>query len=184
MSRNGPGPTIRRENRMTYSPILIVHICSGIIAVFSGLTALVVRKGSRLHRKSGVVFVLSMMSMAAAGAYVALTKSQPPNVIAGAFTFYLVATAWLTVTRKEKETGRSEFALLLIGLAAGITSLTFGWQTAHGSAGSEGGNLVAPYFVFGAVAGLAAAGDVRMLIRGGGAGAHRLVGHLGRGSNA
>jgi len=49
---------------------------------------------------------------------------EPTNIIAGAFTFYLVATAWLTVTRKEKETGRIEFGLLLVGLAAGITSLT------------------------------------------------------------
>ena len=165
---------------MTYSPVLIVHICGGIIGVLSGSTALAVRKGSRLHRRSGDVFVISMLSMAAAGAYVAFTKSQPTNVMAGVFTFYLVASAWLTVMRKEKETGRIEFVLLLVGLAAGITSLTFGWQAAHRSAGSEAGDLVAPYFIFGAVAVLAAAGDIRMLIRGGVAGAQRLMRHLWR----
>ncbi len=42
---------------MTYSPVLIVHICGGIIGVLSGSTALVVRKGSLLHRRSGDVFV-------------------------------------------------------------------------------------------------------------------------------
>jgi uncharacterized membrane protein YfcA len=50
-----------------------------------------------------------MLIMAAAGAYAAFTKSQPTNVMAGIFTFYLVATAWLTVMRKEKETGHTEF---------------------------------------------------------------------------
>jgi len=122
---------------MTYSPILIVHICGGIVGVLSGSTALLVRKGSRLHRKAGVAFVISMMTMAAAGAYVALTKSQPPNVIAGAFTFYLVATAWLTVTRKEKETGQLEFGLLLVGLAAGIGSLILGWRATHNTEGTQ-----------------------------------------------
>ena len=164
---------------MTYSPVLIVHICGGMIGVLSGSTALVVRKGSRLHRKAGVVFVISMMSMAAAGAYVALTKSQPTNVIAGTFTFYLVATAWLTVTRKEKETGGLEWGLVLLGLAAGISSLILGWQAAHGTTGVETGDSV-PLYVFGSVALLSAAGDIRMLLRGGVAGAQRLVRHLWR----
>jgi len=164
---------------MRYSPVLIIHICSGIIGVLSGSTALVVRKGSRLHRRAGVVFVISMMSMAAAGAYVALTKSQPTNVIAGTFTFYLVATAWLTVTRKEKETGGLEFGLLLLGLAAGTSSLILGWQAAHSATESKAGDSVLLY-VFGSVAFLSAAGDIRMLIRGGVAGAQRLVRHLWR----
>ena len=164
---------------MTYSPILIVHICAGVIGVLSGSTALVVRKGSRLHRRAGVVFVMSMMSMAAAGAYVALTKSQPTNVIAGTFTFYLVATAWLTVTRKEKETGGLEWGLVLLGLAAGTSSLILGRQAAQSTTGVETGDSVLLY-IFGAVALLSAAGDIRMLIRGGVAGAQRLVRHLWR----
>ena len=118
---------------MTYSPVLIVHICGGVIGVLSGSMALVVRKGSRLHRRAGDVFVISMLIMAAAGAYVAFTKSQPTNVIAGVFTFYLVATAWLTVMRKQKETGRLELGLLLLGLASGTGSLIFGWRVAHGA---------------------------------------------------
>ncbi len=165
---------------MTYSPILIVHICSGIIGVLSGSTALLARKGSYLHRKSGVVFVISMMSMAAAGAYVAFTKSQTPNIIAGVFTIYLVATAWLTVMRKDKEIGSIEVGLLLVGLAAGSSSLIFGWQAAHSPAGSEDRGLAVPYFLFGSVAMLATAGDIRMLVRGGVSGAKRLVRHLWR----
>jgi uncharacterized membrane protein len=165
---------------MTYSPVLIVHICGGIIGVLSGSTALVARKGSYLHRKSGVVFVISILSMAAAGAYVAFTKSQTPNVIAGAFTIYLVATAWLTVMRKENETGRVEFGLLLVGLAAGISSLTLGWESAHSATASKAGDLTALFVVVGSVALLSVAGDIRMLIRGGVSGAKRLVRHLWR----
>lgn len=165
---------------MMYSPVLLIHICGGIIGVLSGSTALVVRKGSLWHRRSGDVFVISMLSMAAGGAYVAFTKSQPPNIIAGVFTFYLVATAWLTVTRKEKETGRIEFGFLLIGLAAATSGLILGWQAAHSAMGSEARGLVGPYAVLGSVAALAVTGDTRMLIRGGVSGAKRIMRHLWR----
>src|SRR5258708_264536 len=164
---------------MTYSPALIVHIAGGIVGVLSGFTALLARKGSRLHRKSGDVFVVSMMTMAAAGAYVAFRKSQPPNMIAGAFTFYLVASAWLTVKRKDNETSRVDFALLLVGSAAAIISLIFGLEAAR-STDSSAGAMVGPYFAFGTVAVLATIGDIRMLYRGGVSGAKRLVRHLWR----
>jgi hypothetical protein len=86
---------------------------------------------------------------------------------------------WLTVMRKEKETGHTEFGLLLFGLAAGTGSLIFGWQAAHRATGLKAEDS-APLYVFGSVALLSAAGDTRMLIRGGVSGAQRLVRHLWR----
>lgn len=163
---------------MIYSPVLMVHILGGVVGVFSGSMALVARKGSRLHRRAGQVFVISMLSMAAAGAYVAVTKSQPVNIVAGAFTFYLVATAWLTMKREEKETGRLEAGMLLLGLAVGSGSLLLAWEGAHRPAGS--GDFLWGFVVFGVVALLAVAGDARMLVRGGVSGAQRLVRHLWR----
>src|SRR5215813_5201251 len=114
---------------MTYSPVLLIHIFGGIVGVLSGSMAMVVRKGSRLHRRSGDVFVVSMMTMAAAGAYVALVKWQPINIIAGVFTIYLVAAAWLTAVRRENHTGRAEIGLLFLGLAAATGGLLLAWQT-------------------------------------------------------
>jgi uncharacterized membrane protein len=163
---------------MTYSPLLIVHICGGLTAILSGSAALVARKGCPLHRRSGDVFVISMLSMAASGGYLALTKSELLNVVAAVFTLYLVATAWLTARRTEKEIGLAELGLLLMALAAGTGSLILGWQEANGATGSRGS--AAPFFVFGAVAWLSAAGDVRMVIRGGVSGAQRLARHLWR----
>ena len=50
-------------------PILVLHICTGIVGLLSGTAAMVLRKGSRGHRKAGNIFVISMLSMATAGAY-------------------------------------------------------------------------------------------------------------------
>ncbi len=54
------------------TPVLIVHIAAGVAAIASGTTALAVRKGGRLHRLAGTVFVLSMTTMAALAIYLAL----------------------------------------------------------------------------------------------------------------
>ena len=158
---------------MTYSPALILHICGGIIAILAGSTALFVRKGDRLHRASGDVFVVSMLAMSASGGLIALMHSQRGNILAGMFTFYLVSTAWLTVTRPERKTGRAELGLLLLGLAAAAIGVVFALQKGEGSG-------AAIYIVFASVALLSVLGDMRMIIRGGVAGTQRLVRHLWR----
>jgi uncharacterized membrane protein len=165
---------------MKYSPILIVHICGGVIGVLSGSMALIARKGFRLHRRAGDVFVISMLVMGASGAYAAFTKSQMVNVIAGLFTFYLVGTAWMTVMRREKETGRIEIGLLLLGLAVGTMSLMIGWDATNGTRVLKADESAVAFMVFGSVAMVSATGDVRMLIRGGVSGAQRLARHLWR----
>ena len=65
---------------MTYSPLLIIHICGGIAGVFSGATALFVRKGSRLHRRSGDVFVIAMLIMGSSGAVGTGTAPAAPTL--------------------------------------------------------------------------------------------------------
>ncbi|HEV7485552.1 MAG TPA: DUF2306 domain-containing protein [Thermoanaerobaculia bacterium] len=158
---------------MTYTPMLVIHIAGGMIAVLAGSIALVVRKGSLMHRRTGDVFVIAMLFMASGGAYIAMRKSQPFNVFAGTLTFYLVATAALVVMRKPKQNGRLEFAFMLIALVAGITALVFALREHHK------GSIIG-YSVFATIALLCAAGDLRMLIRGGVAGVQRMVRHIWR----
>jgi uncharacterized membrane protein len=164
---------------MTYSPFLILHICGGILGFLSGSAALVVRKGSRLHRLTGDVFVGSMLSMALSGGFLALIKFQQVNVLAGVFTFYLVASAWLTVARKRQWTGLAEIGLLLTALGIGFGCLLLLWGVPSGSA-RPGGGASAAFVIFGSAAFLSASGDLRMLLRGGISGAQRLVRHLWR----
>jgi uncharacterized membrane protein len=158
---------------MTITPTLFLHIAGGIVGLISGWIALFTRKGGRLHRKAGVVFGISMLIMAASGGYISLLRASWLNVLAGTFTFYLVLTAWLTVKRKQQELGRAEYALLALGLAVGIG----GWLLAARM--PNPGTAIA-FRVFGTVALLACAGDIRMLLRGGLSGAPRLARHLWR----
>jgi hypothetical protein len=166
---------------MAYSTLLIFHICGAIVGLLSGTAALIFRKGWRWHRTAGNVFFVSMLIMSASGAGIAaFIKPNMGNVFGGVVTFYLVATGWLTVVRKEGETGITEFGLLLLALAAGGGGILYGWEAAHSSTGLKEGYPPAPYLVFGALSLWSATFDVRMLVRGGVSGAPRIARHLWR----
>jgi hypothetical protein len=165
---------------MSYSPILLFHIFGGTIGLLSGGAAMIFRKGSRRHILAGQVFVISMMIMAVGAVYLALVKHQQSNVGGGILTFYLVGTAWLTAKRKDGETSRFDWLALLIPLVLGIFTWINGLRVLRSGSSYIDGAPVGMTFFMGSVMLLAAAGDVRMLLSGGVAGAKRIVRHLWR----
>jgi hypothetical protein len=166
---------------MNTSPLLLPHIVAGVIGFLSGVAALFLRKGFRPHRVAGDVFSISMLVMSGCGAYMATFVSPLKiNVIAGVLTFCLVGTGWLTVLRKEGETGRLEYPLLLAAVLNGAACLFFAWEAANTATGMEDGSPTGAYLAFGVIALLGAAGDVRLLIRRGISGAQRIARHLWR----
>jgi len=162
------------------SPILVFHVGAGTLALVSGTAAMSVRKGSRLHRQTGNVFVVSMLCLGASGAFIGLSKHQTLNAMMGLLTFYLVATAWFTARRRDGHTHLFDYAALPLPLTVAGVLATYGVAAANSGTGSLEGYPAAAYFVFGSVALLFAAGDVRMLARGGVSGTPRIARHLAR----
>jgi len=89
---------------MSYSPILVIHICAGTLGLLSGTAALSFRKGSPRHALAGKLFVSSMLTMAVGAVYLAIVRHQPNNIGGGIITIYLIGTAWLTARLSEGET--------------------------------------------------------------------------------
>src|SRR5215218_10063153 len=89
---------------------LLARIAGGATGIVAGWTAVVAKKGGRVHRVAGTVFFVGMLFMSGIGAIVApmLPSAQWTNTTAGIFTFYLTATAWATVQRRPGEVGRFE----------------------------------------------------------------------------
>jgi hypothetical protein len=162
------------------SPLLLLHITAGTLGVLSGFVAVFLRKGSRRHGLAGNVFVTSMLGLSASGVYLALMKSQPGNVLGGALTFYLVATAWMAARRRDGEPGLVDWGALLVASAVGAVNLTYGVEAAISQTGLKYDYPPGPYFFLGSVALIAAAGDIRMLVRGGISGTQRIARHLWR----
>lgn len=165
---------------MPYSPVLIVHICAGIIGLLSGTAAIFFRKGSPRHVLAGKIFVASMLTMAVTAVYLGIVRHQPNNVGGGILTFYLIGTAWLTARRRDGETSRLDCVVLLIPLALGILTWMNGIRIVRSGAGSPDGVPVGMTFFMGSVMLLAAAGDIRMLAGRGVSGARRVARHLWR----
>lgn len=167
---------------MGISDIMFVHIAMGAIGLVSGGAALIYRKGAAGHRATGTVFFLSMLSMSASGACLAVLNQVATafNVVIGVLTFYLVATAWVTVLRKEGETGVFEAGALVVALAVGAGGLIAGVAAANSATGTTDGIPAFLYFIFGLVAAFAALLDIRVLVRRGVSGAQRIARHLWR----
>jgi hypothetical protein len=172
--------SIKERRTMRPSPLLLFHICSGIVALLSGTAALCLRKGSHRHVIAGNIFVISMLALSTTGISMGLVKRHLLNVAMGALAFYLVATAWVTGRRTSVEAGFFDWGALPVPVAVGSILVTFGIAVANRPGQMKHGYPAAVYLIYGSVALLFAAGDIRMLKGGGLLGARRIARHLSR----
>jgi uncharacterized membrane protein len=166
--------------------IFALHIMSGAVAMVSGVLALCVRKGGRVHRVSGDVFVLSMLVMAiSAGVLGAVRPGQTINIFIAGLTLYLVATAWLTTKRHEKIAGAPEIVALTASLLLCAPFGLIDFQIVTGvtvfkSAFRIEGAILIALCVFSAIMATAAIGDLRVVLGRGISGIARIARHLWR----
>lgn len=165
---------------MPQDVVTFIHVGAGIAALLSGAAAMTFRKGSLPHRRSGTAFFVSMLIMSALGAYLAFIKPDLGTSIMGALTFYLVATAWMTVIRREGEFGRFEVVAMLVACGIALTALASGLEAAGSARGVKHGYPAAFYLVVAGIAALLAYGDIRLIVHRGIAGTRRLARHLWR----
>lgn len=157
-----------------------LHIITGLLALVAGAIALYAKKGATLHRRAGTTFACAMGLMSGSGAALAALQPKRLSVVAGLLTFYLVATAWLTVRRPARHAYGINAAAMIAALLIGATAVKFGLDARAAGNGQLDRMPAALYFAFASVALLAAALDARVLLVGELHGAHRLARHLWR----
>jgi hypothetical protein len=130
---------------------------------------------------AGTVFFVSMLVMAAFASYLALAiPGQISNLFGGTFTFYLVATAWMTVRRKEGTIGLPEKIALFVIVCFCLPFAFLIFQMARGAAPSIKGPVVVATYIMALVVAIAAISDARVVLAGGISGARRIARHLWR----
>ena len=159
--------------------MLIAHVSAGCIAILAGAAALSARKGERLHRRVGTIFFASMLVMGVFATVLSVLR-QPGTIAGGIFVCYLVATAWATVRRKEGSIGSFEKMALVVAVACAVAELLLGLQATRSPTGRFLGYPAPLYYVLGFIVSLAAAGDLKLILRGGISGTARIVRHLWR----
>ncbi|MEA3003210.1 MAG: hypothetical protein QOH81_1998 [Sphingomonadales bacterium] len=165
-------------------PVLVFHIAGGGVALLAGGTALAVRKGGALHVKAGTVFAWAMLAMTSGGTLLAVLKPTRISVVAGLLAFYLVATGWTAMRRRDGRRGWIETLAPALALFCVAASLTFAIEAAQAASGRLEHIPAAGYLPFGALALLAAALDLNFLLREAPSRVQRLTRHVWRMSTA
>lgn len=163
--------------------MIAVHILAGAIVLASGAVAMAAPKGGALHRRAGQAFVAAMGAMTTTGTAMAARSDKlgtDISVMAGLLVFYLVGTGLLTVRRDVANASRWLAAFVTLALGVAAFAIGFGVAAMSTANGRIDGVPGAVYVVFGAIALLAALGDVRVLRVGPPVGVARLTRHLWR----
>ena len=165
--------------------ILPIHIAAGALAVVFGFTALFVKKGGSIHRRSGMLFVYAMVVMGATASILEFLKSaNATNVVAALMSVYFVGTALTTVRPASRSTRIINGAALTVVTGLVLLSIAGGVKNVSTPGLSPGGvpfrTIGVMSFVLATVMSLAAIGDLRVMISGLPSGGRRLARHLWR----
>ena len=161
--------------------LLSIHIAAGGLAIVLGAVALLAKKGGTIHRRSGLLFVYSMLVLGATAALLGFRKSPTDgNVFGGLMTVYFVGTALTTVRPVSSWTRRSNVAALIVAVGLALVDIAGGVKAFNSPRGLLNG---VPFMMLFFIAGmmiLAATGDVRIMRFGVPRGGPRLARHLWR----
>ena len=164
---------------MAASAILFFHVFSGAVGLLSGVISMITRKGSKLHRRSGNLFFISMACMSIGGMLTGHIRGNIAGVLVASLALYSVATAKLTLERNENEIGRSEYVALFYILVAIVTifvmALGLEREVIVVKDATPTGN-----YIFTVIALIFASGDIRLILRRGISGVQRIARHIWR----
>jgi uncharacterized membrane protein len=165
--------------------LLPIHIAAGALAIVLGFTALFVKKGGTLHRRSGMLFVYAMLVMGTTASILEFVRSAGvTNIVAAILSMYFVGTALTTVRPASRWTRAINVAALTVAALLALAALVGGIRNVSNPGLSPGGvpfrTIGVMSFVLATVLTLAAAGDVRVMRSGMPRGGSRLARHLWR----
>jgi uncharacterized membrane protein len=160
---------------------VIVHITAGSVALVSGYAALYAAKGASIHRRIGMVFVYSMLTMCTMGGILAIAHNAAPsiNLPAALITGSMVITGLTTVRPVSSVTRGLDLFATLVTLSVGLVNITYAVQ-AFANGGTRDGIPAFPFVLFGTAGILATIGDVRIMRSGPLRGTRRVARHLWR----
>ena len=165
--------------------LLPIHVAAGGLAIVLGAVALLVKKGGTIHRRSGLLFVYTMLVMGFSASILGFLKSPTDvNVFTGFLTAYFVGTALTTVRPASPWTRTINGVALTVVVGLALGTVVGGVEAFNSPGVSPGGvpfrTIGVMSFVLATVMILAAAGDVRILRSGLPRGGPRLARHLWR----
>jgi uncharacterized membrane protein len=118
----------------TIQILILIHDLFGASALLSGSIALVTKKGGFLHRKSGLVFVVTMIISAIVSMIIAVQPNHLNSFLLsiGILTLYFVIGGYLALRYKKKYVNLlADKCLALAMLVIGIAMITYPLYLGH-----------------------------------------------------
>ncbi len=144
--------------------VLFIHIAAGCVALSLGAVAMATKKGAPLHRRMGKIYFYAMSIIAATAFILAPIFHNVFLFLIAILSFYAALSGYRVLTRKNPfENGAAEldWAASLAVLLAGIAMIGLG--IARTSVVDSG--FIPMLFVFGSIASLLGANDIRSYLR-------------------
>jgi uncharacterized membrane protein len=157
---------------------LAFHVAMGVSALVAGSIAIAARKGGTWHRRSGLVFVATMIATGITAAAISAYEGKSPG--GGLVTAYLVFTAWTTIRPLAGAGRRVDIGLMLFILAMAALGYLGAFTALRMPGNRLNGVPAGMLFFMSTVTLLAAVGDFKMIRAGGIQGARRIARHLWR----
>jgi hypothetical protein len=159
---------------------LASHFAAGGVAIITGFAALVVAKGSVLHKRLGIVFTYAMLYMGVVASGIAMYEGKSVSVTAALIVGYMVITGTTAVKPLPAGRRQVDVGLMIVAFAIAALNLWAGNRTL-GLPGRQHDGVPAGMMLFmGIVFLMAAIGDARMIREGAITGTRRLARHLWR----
>jgi uncharacterized membrane protein len=110
--------------------LLIIHVATGTIALLTGLVPMFSKKGSKLHNRTGLIYVYCMIIVAVTA--LLLCGLQPFKMMRlfltgiAVFSFYLCFTGWRATRQKSGQATTFDRGLTYVTLAVSASMIGFG----------------------------------------------------------
>lgn len=115
-----------REGIIMEKILLIIHIATGSISIFSGFLALFTRKGSLFHIASGRIFSIAILITGGAIIGLGIFGGSIDDVLGGLTLLYFVVTAWRTLQFPKLAINTLDYGLFICVLGLAMTNTILG----------------------------------------------------------
>ena len=157
--------------------LMPIHIVGGSIAILSGYVAVFVKKGSNVHRKLGLAFVVAMMILATTATAISIVRGRGAG---GTFVLYLVVTALTTVRPLRSGQRLLDIAGIAVAVPLLVLGISNGIDIVVRFGGVRDGVPAGMVFFLMSILALGIVGDIRVLRSGPLTGSSRIARHLWR----
>lgn len=147
--------------------LLYSHIGAGTVGLVSGVIASLSRKGKKLHRIAGKTFFISMCICYLIGALVSpfLAQEQRLNTVAAILSLYLLTSGVRAANKTKFVAGTGEKLGFVIALSIVLVASLFMYIGAQHPQGLLDGVPSQTFMMFIILGGLAACGELNVIIR-------------------